>query len=331
MNTKLGICIPTYKRPDQLSACVKSIIAAAAPFEVPIFISDDSADATNKQVLVELSNDYPYIFITTNEKNLGIDKNILQSVNICKCEYAWMIGEDDRLQADGIETIMPLLDKHSGDEWPFFFVNYASVDADIKLYLKEQALEIDEDIIEPTDMFLSQHSWAAGFVGGCIVNTKLWNTINQKRYVGTYFAHVGTILEMLHNSKVYLVARSLVLNRCGEPRLFTWSDSTFNVAGGWKEMMTLLESTYPPQLCQQAIKQFEKAHGLYSFRFLCYARADYAYRLKDYNEFLKPLYHSITYRSIAKLIACTPPQLFKVIRFVITGYRRIAKPAVTTF
>ena len=96
-------------------------------------------------------------------------------------------------------------------------------------------------------------------------------------------------------------------------------------------MMTILEAKYKPDLCQQAVKQFETAHGLYTFRFLCYARADYAYRLKHYYEFLKPLYPGFIYRSIAKLIACTPPQIFKVIRFVITRYRRIANPAVTTF
>ena len=331
MNTRLGICIPTYKRPEQLYSCVQSIIVAAAPFEVPIFIVDDSADTSNQSVLQKLCDEYPHIFITTNKKNLGIDGNILNSVNICTCEYAWMLGEDDRLESNGVQTILPLLDKHSGDEWPFFFVNYASVDADIKLYLKEKALNITKDIIEKADVFLTQHSWAAGFIGGCIINKKLWNTIDQKQYIGTYFAHVGTIMEMLHDSQVYLVASPLVLNRCGEPRLFTWSDSTFNVAGGWKEMMTMLEAKYTPQLCQQAVKQFETVHGLYTFRFLCYARADYAYRLKHYYEFLKPLYPGFIYRSIAKLIACTPPQIFKVIRFVITRYRRIANPAVTTF
>ena len=47
-NQRLGICIPTYKRPDQLWLCVQSVIAAAAPYDVPICIADDSADGMHE-------------------------------------------------------------------------------------------------------------------------------------------------------------------------------------------------------------------------------------------------------------------------------------------
>ena len=72
MNKLLGICIPTYKRPDQLKLCIESIIQAARPFDVPIFIADDSVDTTNHAVLNHLARDYPHLFITANDENLGI-------------------------------------------------------------------------------------------------------------------------------------------------------------------------------------------------------------------------------------------------------------------
>ena len=289
MNTLLGICIPTYKRPDQLVQCIHSIITAARPYDVPIFVADDSADATNDAAYIELHGVYPHIYVTRNSTNLGIDRNILNSVSICTCEYAWIIGEDDRLLPSGIEEVLSLLSGLDHEHWPFIYANYASVDAGIHYYLKQRVLPLQEDLIEIAEHFFIHHAWAAGFIGGCVINTKAWAKIEPAPYIGTYFAHVGIIMEMLHGFQVYLIARPQVLNRCGELRLFTWSDVTFPVAGGWRQMTRQLEPFYGVTICQQAAQRFEDAHGLYTCRFLCYARADYAYRYAHYLEYIRPM------------------------------------------
>ncbi len=330
MNTKLGICIPTYKRPDQLLLCVRSVITASRSHDVPVFIADDATDSTNKQAFEQLKKEYAHIHIVPNKKNLGIDGNIINAVNICECEYAWLLGEDDRMQPDGVDTILSLLNKDDFADYPFIFNNYSSVDDTIQYYLNSKVLPLEKDMVESAETFLTQHSWAAGFIGGCIIKTEPWQQVAHDKYIGTYFAHVGSILEMIQGKKVYLVARSLILNRCGEPRLFTWSDSTFDVAGGWKAMMDLLDGTYPLEIRALGTQLFESAHGLYTFRFLCYVRADYAFRLEHVNRYLVSLGRSHTYLAIARLIALTPPALFRIIRFFLTQYRKRSNPAVTT-
>ncbi|MBM9538193.1 glycosyltransferase family 2 protein [Desulfobulbus alkaliphilus] len=330
MNSLLGICIPTYKRPDQLTACVRSILLAASHHEVPVYIADDSTDETNEQAIKQLQREYPFIFTSKNKANLGIDKNILNAVDLCPCKYAWMMGEDDRLTPDAVDQILGLLSSLDSEQWPFIFVNYASVDADIHYYLNRQVLPLEEDLIESAEQFLVSHAWAAGFIGGCIVNTTAWEKIEREHYIGTYFAHIGIIMEMIQGRQVHLVARPLVLNRCGEPRLFTWSDATFTVAGGWGQLMQRLVPIYGRELCQRATMAFEAAHGLYSLRFLCYTRADYAYRTKHYREFIQPLTRSRGYQLLARIIAYTPPALFYSLRFVISRYRRMVNPKVAT-
>ena len=44
----LGICIPAYKRPDQLWRA-QSVIRSVEELAMPVFISDDSTDDTNMQ------------------------------------------------------------------------------------------------------------------------------------------------------------------------------------------------------------------------------------------------------------------------------------------
>lgn len=328
MNQKLGICIPTFKRPEQLELCVNSIIKSASEYKVPIFISDDSSDTTNSLVLARLKNQYPFIISTKNQQNIGIDANILQCVNICTSKFAWLIGEDDRLLPSAVKKVLMLLESANFSDLPFIFSNYASVDDSISIYLNVKVLSIEQDDFETAKSFLENHSWASGFLGGCIINKEQWSSVVSTKYIGTYFAHVGTILEMIYNRNIYLISEPLVLNRCGEPRLFSWTDSMFEVAAGWRKMINKLPAVYPRGSLIVAIRQFEKAHGLYTFRFLCYARADYAYRLSHYKKYIKNIMPGYVDKLIALTIACTPPFVFKSIRFFLFTYRRIKNPSV---
>jgi glycosyltransferase involved in cell wall biosynthesis len=89
---QLAFCIPTYKRPDQLVACVRSIIQSGARFGVPIHIADDSTDETNVAAIAAVRAEYPHVVHHRNERNLGIDGNILHCVDVCDARYAWIMG-----------------------------------------------------------------------------------------------------------------------------------------------------------------------------------------------------------------------------------------------
>lgn len=70
--TTLGICIPTYRRPDFLRRCVLSAIASAEGQPLRIFIADDSMSDINTPVLSELTAAHPFVQVHQNAKNLGI-------------------------------------------------------------------------------------------------------------------------------------------------------------------------------------------------------------------------------------------------------------------
>ena len=80
--TTLGICIPTYKRPDFLERCVMSAIKSADSRPSKIFISDDSCSNTNDFVIDKLTSLYNFIVINRNQNNQGIDQNIQTVVTL---------------------------------------------------------------------------------------------------------------------------------------------------------------------------------------------------------------------------------------------------------
>ena len=318
-NTLLGICIPTYKRPDQLRQCVRSIIAAAAPHRVPIFIADDSADDTNTAAVAELQAEYPYLVCERNARNLGIDGNIVHSVDICGCDYAWLIGEDDRMLPEAITTILPILARETP---AFVAANYSYVNETISLVLREKQMLLTADRIEDSGVFFQNDAWAIGFIGSCIINKSRWQAVDPAPYIGTYFAHVGVILESIAGLSVHLVAQPLVLNRVGGAEVFTWSGDAFGVFGGWSKVVHLLEPLYGAAACDASAASFERGHGLNTVRFLMAKRADRLYTPAVYRQVVRLSDRSRPYKWAALGIALSPPFVFRVFRAVLSFARQ---------
>lgn len=325
MNNKLGICIPTFKRPDQLRWCLESVLVACRPFEVSIVVADDSCDDTNKSVRDWLLQTYPHSKWIANPSNLGIDGNILNAVDCCPSQYAWLLGEDDRMQPDAVKVVMEALDRLEKSV-PFVFINYASVDSGIQRYLKRRALPFESDIVLEWATFAEKYAWAMGFIGGCLISKDAWRACRTERYTGTYFAHSAHILEMIIEHDVPVIAESLVLNRCGDPRLFTWTEHFFDVLSGWARMVSLLPSDYDQSRRTRCIDAFERAHGIGTLVFLCYARAEGAYNLNMYQLHVKPRKHGRLYNLLARIIGICPPIIFQLLRMAVARMRSVTLP-----
>jgi glycosyltransferase involved in cell wall biosynthesis len=327
-NPLLGICIPTYRRPDQLRACLRSIVRAAAPHQVAIHVADDSTDDTNVGVLDEVRAEYPLIVHHRNPVNLGIDRNILHSVDLCDARYAWILGEDDRMTPEAISTVLDVLSRTAP---AFVYVNYASVDESLAIVLNERSLPLEQDGELEASELLANAAWSMGFIGACVVDKELWSAVRSEAYVGTYYAHVGTILESVRGRRVHLVAKALVLNRCGTARAFTWTGSTFDVLHGWDRMVDLLRRFYPQGACDAASASFRRAHGIGSVRFFCYLRADRALTPEAHARFVSTGPYSPGARRASWLIARTPPALFRMARTVLFAARGLRNRRVTGY
>jgi glycosyltransferase involved in cell wall biosynthesis len=299
MNTQLGVSIPTYQRPEQLRRCLLSVIETAQPHEVPIYVLDDSGDDTNRSTIQDLQQSYPLIHHIQHEANIGIDRNILASVDACPCDYVWLLGEDDRLVPEAVPEMLKALQNKPD----FVFANYSSVNEDVSIVLKEQALPLTGDTDQDAADFLAEHGWAPGFIGGCVVKKQLWSAVDQTPYIGTYFAHIGVIFHSLQHRTIHSVAKPLVLNRCGTVETFTWQSVTFEVLGGWARLMEALLPLYGEAVCKQSLDTFESAHGLNSLKFLLYVRAGGAYGIRQYTEFIRPRNQGWFYKAGAWAIA----------------------------
>jgi glycosyltransferase involved in cell wall biosynthesis len=318
-NRRLGVCIPTYKRPDQLRRCVESIIAAAAPFDVPIFITDNAADDTNRAVIAELRARYPHIVYALNEENVGIDRNVQRCINLCDCDYAWGIGDDDRMLPGAVGAVLEALER---DSPAFLCVNYSYVDEDVAVVLREKLLPLEADRDEDAAAFFREDAWAIGFLGSCVVNKALWRAVSPAPYLDTYFAHVGVILESVAGRRVSLLAEPQVLNRVGGAEVFTWSGDAYGVFQGFPAVARRLAPVYGAEAAEEAAATFVRRHGLDTLRFMLARRGDRAYNLDVYRRFVRDSRRGRLHKMAAYLVATIPPAPARALRVLFSLMRR---------
>lgn len=193
----------------------------------------------------------------------------------------------------------------------------------MKIVLKDRSLPLMQDDTIESSEFLARDAWSMGFIGSCVVRTEHWRDIKPERYIGTYFAHVGRIMEYLKGRSLFRIAEPLVLNRCGSPGAFSWTSSTFEVISGWKSLMKELEALYGEKICKASIQSFERAHGLNSLYFLAYLRADSVFNSDMFKCMIRSSEKSIGYKLGSWIIALTPPILFQGMRFLLNQLRAV--------
>jgi len=240
--TTLGICIPTYKRPDFLRRCVLSALEAAGNCPVRIFIADDSLDETNSALYSELQELCSTVVVYRNTANLGIDDNIQRAVDLCDCDYAWIVGEDDYFMPGAVGLVHKKL---QGASEAFIFANYAYV-ADDGNRILGRALETPPILMTGVE-FVRQYLWAAGFIGACIVNKSRWSETSKSHYKGTYYTHVGRVCEMLSKwpDPVRIVVEPCIANRVEGTDTFTWKRDSYGVFFGFQTMCSTVAKQCP--------------------------------------------------------------------------------------
>jgi hypothetical protein len=257
-----------------------------------------------------------------NTANLGIDDNIQCAVDLCDCDYAWIVGEDDYFFPGAVKRVF---DQLQLAKEAFVFANYAYVGDDAGRLLG-RALDAPPALMSGVD-FVSQHLWAAGFIGACIVNRKRWSETSKAPYKGTYYTHVGRICEMLSNCSdpVRIVAEPCVANRVEGTDTFTWKHDSYGVFFGFRAMCAAAAMQCPllHNAALRAAKAMEDRYRWLTLRNAIRLRSEKGYDLAQYRRYLAPNTPNALKRVALMLISIAPPAAF---RPLVILYRRLSRP-----
>ncbi|MDP3015301.1 MAG: glycosyltransferase family 2 protein [bacterium] len=131
-NPFISICIPAYNRPDKLYQLLKTIDADNLN-EIEVVVSDDFSPRREeiKKTVEQFRKESKYsVVYHENEKNLGYDGNLKETVKAASGKWLVFMGDDDEFIPEKLNKLITFLKEH--DEVTYVLRSYEVVHDDGK-------------------------------------------------------------------------------------------------------------------------------------------------------------------------------------------------------
>jgi glycosyltransferase involved in cell wall biosynthesis len=126
----ISICIPTYNRPDELKACLDSIIKGLDSGEsdlIEIVVTDNSDNDKTMNMIEQVQAVFPGLKYSLNEQNIGSTENVKLALRTGRGKYLWLMGDDDLVIPGSVSLVIQRL--HSVD-YAAVLLNFAQGEHD---------------------------------------------------------------------------------------------------------------------------------------------------------------------------------------------------------
>ena len=119
----LSICIPTYNRAHYLKETLQAFLNQIKDKDnIEIVISDNASCDGTYNLVKEFREKFKIIKYYRNERNLGLDLNVLRCVEKAKGEYCWLFSDDDLPLPGVVDYVLKAINRYSP---PLLYLNFA--------------------------------------------------------------------------------------------------------------------------------------------------------------------------------------------------------------
>ena len=111
----LTITIPSFNRNKLLKDNLIKLLSVSNIDKCKILVIDNNSDIKVQETLEDINYSKHDIEIVRNNINIGITGNILKCFELCKTKWMWILGDDDVVFEDSIDTIMTSISSVDND------------------------------------------------------------------------------------------------------------------------------------------------------------------------------------------------------------------------
>jgi abequosyltransferase len=110
---RLSICMPTFNRADLLRTTLSHLLPQIDPNRVEIIVSDNASTDHTEKVINALKPSAPFLKYIRNSTNIGLDNNVLASIEAAEGDYCWLCSDDDIALPGTVDKILSVLCEHA--------------------------------------------------------------------------------------------------------------------------------------------------------------------------------------------------------------------------
>lgn len=218
MNLDLTICIPTYNRPELLSACLDSVINSIenCKSDIKILVSDNCSDMNYDKVITEKKKKFSKIKYFRNKKNVR-DLNFYLCAKRAKTKYVWIFSDDDIMKQDALFK----LESNISNLNNLIVCNYDLYDFKLKKCLKENLINVNnKKNYTNAENVMTDFGFRLSFLSCIILNRNHFLRLPEsifKKYVKYQFPFLLSIYYILYNEcNLFFFKESLLIQRANQ-------------------------------------------------------------------------------------------------------------------
>jgi glycosyltransferase involved in cell wall biosynthesis len=244
----LTIAIPTYNRNAILARTVEALRLQVTP-RCRLVIVDNSSDlpvAESLGALAESVNGCD-VQVVRNRTNVGANANILRCFELCETEWLWVLGDDDTVQPDAIQTIFRHIDAHPDAT----FFNFA-----VEHHRQRRAVKVTKGLAEFVSNFDS-------FGNLIFISTNIYRApaMRTQLRIGHQYAYsmapqLATLLSVLGEDGICHLCTDVIVSYTPPPPDQQWPFITFCLGAP-----ALLEMPLPPAIWKQFVRVYGSQTG----------------------------------------------------------------------
>lgn len=224
----ISVCIPNYKRADDLNRCLQSIYEQELlPDE--IFVHDDCSP--NYEEIDKVVNHFQSLFapqginfhFARSTENRGYDSSLRYLINESESDYVLLIGNDDILLKNCIKTYNEIIENNKYNMYSRNFLRFSSVPSNIvgvSKFCKQDTLFSIKNA-DPKMAFR-----LCAFFGGLVFNREWAKSLDTSKWDGTLYYQYYLALHAFNESGIFCVSEPIISALADGIPLFADSDKT---------------------------------------------------------------------------------------------------------
>ena len=271
----LSICIPTYNHAGPLTKCLEALIPQATEYNIPIYVSDNASTDNTSEVLKAFEKTYPFLYFRIQNRNLGVDHNMVNAARMASTRYVWTFGSRRILLPGMLDKIYEILKESDWDLLVLNDLNSTFMVPESKKY----------NSAEKVFKELNRNLTGLGFQ---ILPSEAWKSETVQKYEGTEWAAFGLTLEYIASKqklKVFFLSNPCATSS-GDSQ---WKSKSFQIWANWKKVVYSLPKTYSDDDKERVIrKSVDYFFGEHKFN-LMHLRSKHIYNSNIFNAFREDL------------------------------------------
>jgi len=204
---QLTIAIPTYNRAHLLKETL-AVLLPQLQADVEVLVCDNhSADGTTAY----LESKHPEIRVVRQEKNLGLDGNLLSCLEHARGKYVWLLSDDDFPASDAVDAVLKVT--RSRPETAMFYLRTRFSDVRISDY--DGAPSQTTWSTRDKDALLEDVGPVITFISSVVARRDLVDVAFIRKWTGSLLTPAALALQMGAAGPVLVSDRCLVVARGG--------------------------------------------------------------------------------------------------------------------